>query len=116
MGGGLATALRSPPSRKPRRNGAEEFAKLARAWGDHLRAVALDKPRVDVTGIPMPSLADADGILAKSAALLARTIILQLPRVKNDTKRAALGALLLALADMLEALQLPDEQPHWLRD
>lgn len=112
----MGLALRDRPLKKFRRNGAEEFTKLARAWGDHLRAVLLDKPRVDVSNIPLPSIADADGVLSKSVALLIRTIILHLPRVSHETKRAALGAALLALADALEALQLPDKQPHWLQD
>ncbi len=119
MGGGLLPVSRFEGGyrrKPPRRNGAVEFAKLARAWGDHLRAVSLDRPTIDVGAIPLPAIADADGLLSKSLALLARTIVLQLPRVKNDTKRAAMGALLLALADGLEALQLPDEQPWHLRD
>ena len=60
--------------------------------------------------IPLPPIADG---ISKPAALLIRTILMTLPKVKDDLKRRALGGLLLSLADTLDALSMPDK-PYWV--
>lgn len=106
------------PARPAKKNGAQGHADLARAWGDYLLADSLTRtvPLASPLGLPLPALADASGPLGKPVALLVRTLVLAVPRTANDTRRRALGGVLLALADLLEALQLPETSPYWLKD
>ncbi len=104
-------------TRPPKKNGAVEHAKLARLFGQWLLAETIgEKPAATPVGTPLPSPSGVSGFLQHAICLLIRTLIVRLNHTQNETKLRATGAAMLALADLLEALELSDTPQYWLRD
>ena len=98
-----------------KKNGVEQHVTIAREVGRWLLNGGV-KPEIQLVGTALPGLAGVNGIVAKSAALLVRTLIINLPKLENEMKRHATGACLIGLAGLLEVLELPDDAPYWLRE
>lgn len=97
-----------------KKNGARAFVHAGRRWAAFLSEKE-PHPNADLFLAPFPDVS-SDGVIVNQLARAVRVISLNADHIDHDVKKAALAAALSAIADALEALELPDRPPHWLRD